>query len=477
MRKLFAGRILRRRREELGLTQTVVAKRLAISPSYLNQIESNQRPLTASILVEITRVLRLQVADLYDDGPERLAANLREMLSDPLFEGASVSGRELKAIAASSPQLVRSVLDLHASYRRMEERYRGLDDALQEGAGLIEASKRPFAFDEVRDFFHFIGNYVDVLDRGAEALAERLWSENAVSYDNLVAYAAQELRTRVVAAAPTTAASPLSRYDLEIATLFLDADQEASTRKFLLGCHIAIRTQGARIDELASGAKLKSAASADIAKLALANYFASALVMPYGRFSEAARAMRHDVERLSRLFGVSVEQVCHRLSTLQRPGREGVPFYFLRVDRAGNITKRHSATRFQFARYGGACPLWNIHEAFERPNHFLVQVAEMPDGVRYLSVARSIAKKGGSFGAPQRNYAIGFGCEIDHAPDLVYSDAIDLKTPSAVAKIGVSCRVCERQDCPQRAVPPLDVAIVVDPNERGMVPYRIGTGA
>ncbi|ACK52670.1 transcriptional regulator, XRE family [Methylocella silvestris BL2] len=476
MKKLFAGQILRRRREELSLPQALVARRLGISPSYLNQIESDQRPLTAAILVEVTRVLKLQVADLYDDGPERLAANLREMLSDPLFEHASVSGRELKAISAAAPHLVRAMLDLHSSYRRMEERYRGLDDALRQGEGPIEAQRRPFAFDEVRDFFHFMGNYCDALDRSAEALAERLWGENAVSYQSLADYSARELGARVIVSTPKTAGGPISRYDPAIGALFLDGDQEPATQKFLLACHIAARTQHEKIDELAGAARFKSPASAEIAKLALANYFASALVMPYARFSGEARAARHDVERLSRQFGVSIEQVCHRFSTLQRPGREGAPFYFLRVDRAGNITKRHSATRFQFARYGGACPLWNIHEAFERPNHFLVQVAEMPDGVRYLSVARSIAKKGGSFGSPQRNYAIGFGCEIDHAQDLVYSDAIDLRSSATVAKIGVACRVCERQDCLQRAVPPLDAAIEVDANERGMVPYRLRSG-
>ncbi|WP_395664342.1 short-chain fatty acyl-CoA regulator family protein [Methylocella sp.] len=476
MKKLFAGQILRRRREELGLPQAQTAKRLGISPSYLNQIESDQRPLTAAILVEVTRVLKLQVADLYDDGPERLAANLREMLSDPLFEASAVGARELKSICAGAPHLVRAMLDLHAAYRRMEERYRGLDDALRFGEGAIDAPRRPFAFDEVRDFFHFTGNYVDALDRRAEELSDRLSDAGATSFESLSDYAARALGLRVVLVAPEKAGGAVSRYAPDLGALFLDADQEPATQKFLLGCHVARRTEGERIDALVEGAHFKSQAAADIARLALANYFASALVMPYGRFAAAARAERHDVERLSRRFGVSLEQVCHRFSTLQRPGREGAPFYFLRVDRAGNITKRHSATRFQFARYGGACPLWNIHEAFERPGQFLTQVAEMPDGVRYLSVARSITKKGGFFGSPRRDYAIGFGCEIDHAADLVYSDAIDFKNPAAVARIGVSCRVCERSDCRQRAMPPLDVAISVDADERGVVPYRILAG-
>ncbi|WP_374310502.1 short-chain fatty acyl-CoA regulator family protein [Methylocella sp.] len=474
MKKLFAGQILRRRREELGATQSHVAKRLGISPSYLNQIESDQRPLTAAILVEVTRVLKLQVADLYDDGPERLAANLREMLSDPLFESAGVAARELKSICAGAPHLVRAVLDLHAAYRRVEERYRGLDDALSQGDGL-EATRKPFAFDEVRDFFHFLGNYVDILDRRAEELAERLSPDDALAFEDLAGYAGEKFGLRVVASPPEALGGAVSRYDPDVDALFIDADQAPATQKFQLGCAIARRCEGERIDALVADARFKSEAAADIARLALANYFASALVMPYGRFADAARAARHDVERLSRRFGVSLEQVCHRFSTLQRPGREGAPFYFLRVDRAGNITKRHSATRFQFARYGGACPLWNIHEAFERPGQFLVQVAEMPDGARYLSIARSISKKGASFGSLRRDYAIGFGCEVDHAHELVYSDAVDLKGSSAV-RIGVSCRVCERRDCAQRAMPPLDLAIVVDENERGVVPYRIDGG-
>ena len=168
---------------------------------------------------------------------------------------------------------------------------------------------------------------------------------------------------------------------------------------------------------------------------------------------------------------MSVEQVCHRLSTLQRPAFEGVPFYFLRIDRAGNITKRHSATRLQFARYGGACPLWNVHEAFERPGRFLVGVAEMPDGVRYLSVAHAITKAGGAFGAPRRHYALGFGCELTHAGALVYADGIDLRSPAEVAPIGTNCRLCERADCHQRAMPPYDGTIGVPSGKRGVLPY------
>ncbi|MEY4698010.1 MAG: hypothetical protein RIT14_2438, partial [Pseudomonadota bacterium] len=177
------------------------------------------------------------------------------------------------------------------------------------------------------------------------------------------------------------------------------------------------------------------------------------------------------LERLADRFGASIEQVAHRLSTLQRPGAKGIPFFFVRVDQAGTITKRHSATRLQFARFGGACPLWNVHRAFEAPGQFLRQLAETPDGVRYLCLARDVSKSGGAFLAPVKRYAIGLGCEVQHAGALVYSDGLDLK--GRFEPIGISCRICERIDCHQRSVPPLERRLHVDPDKRGLLPYEI----
>ncbi|WP_370304080.1 short-chain fatty acyl-CoA regulator family protein, partial [Pseudooceanicola sp.] len=172
-------------------------------------------------------------------------------------------------------------------------------------------------------------------------------------------------------------------------------------------------------------------------------------------------------------FGASIEPAAHRLSTLQRPGAKGIPFFFVRVDQAGTITKRHSATRLQFARFGGACPLWNVHRAFETPGRFLRQLAETPDGVRYISLARDISKSGGSFGAPVRRYAISLGCEVRHADSLVYADGLDLKNDSAYEPIGISCRICERKTCHQRSVPPLERRLTINADERGVLPYEV----
>jgi predicted transcriptional regulator len=205
----------------------------------------------------------------------------------------------------------------------------------------------------------------------------------------------------------------------------------------------------------------------------MANYFAGAVLMPYRRFAEAARETRHDLERLSIQFGASIEQVAHRLSTLQRPGAKGIPFFFVRVDQAGTITKRHSATRLQFARFGGACPLWNVHSAFETPGQFLRQLADTPDGVRYFCLARDVSKSGGAYHTPIRRFAIGLGCEVRHADQIVYADGLNTKLASAYQPIGISCRICERVGCHQRSVPPLEGKLRIDPNHRDALPYEV----
>jgi predicted transcriptional regulator len=246
-----------------------------------------------------------------------------------------------------------------------------------------------------------------------------------------------------------------------------------ATLAFQLAHQIALIAHEGLIEATLDLARFRSAEARAIARIGLANYFAGAAVLPYEAFLAAARALRHDLDALAGRFGASVEQVAHRLSTLQRPGAKGIPFFFARVDQAGTITKRHSATRLQFARFGGACPLWNVHQAFETPGRILRQLAETPDGVRYLCLARDVIKPGGHFRAPSRRYAIALGCEVRYAGQLVYADDLDVTNPAAFEPIGVSCRICERTACHQRSVPPVEKALRVDPNRRDVLPYQI----
>ena len=472
-RKLFAGTAIRALREKRSISQVELARRIHTSPGYLSQIEANQRPLSAALVIELARVLRVDVSEFSDLESDRLVAALKEIVNDDLFKGNEISVRELKDAALNAPHLSHALVTVHSEYRRLEEKYRSLDDALLANEGGDGATGSMTPFEKVRDFFHFIGNYIDPLDRAAEELAKGLPNDIG-RLDRLRKILRDRFKVELLFE------SGLSRGEQFVSglneterKLVLNDELPDSTKIFAIARYIALLGYRDLIQDVIDRAAFRNSDAEAICKATVTNYFAGALTLPYGAFLEAARETRHDVERLAARFGASMEQVCHRLSTLQRPSSEGIPFYFLRVDRAGNITKRHSATRFQFARYGGACPIWNIHEAFEAPDRFLVQVAEMPDGIRYLSLAHAITKGGGKFGAARRRYAIGFGCELSHAREIVYSDAIDVRKPSPLVKIGVSCRLCERPDCPQRAMPPIGRVLSVNPHQWSVVPYTI----
>ena len=470
--KLYVGPKLRLMREQQGLTLDACAARLGLSPSYLSQLETNQRPVTARVLIALSRTFAVDLAEFDADDESRLIADLREASADLALGVPSPTLAELKLTATTTPAVARQFLALHRAYRGLDQRLKALDEALGSG-GPTPRPEATLPYEEVRDFFHYRNNYVDELDQAAEALGVRLGVGSDAPIGSIlerhlhVAHGVTVVRT-----AAAKDADLLRRYDPAAHVLTVDRDQSEPTLAFQFAVQVAELQFSDLFEEVLAVSGLRSREARDVARVGLANYAAGALVMPYARFAGAARELRHDVEQLQRRFHTSFEQVCHRLSTLQRPGAHGVPFYFVRVDQAGNITKRHSATRFQFARFGGACPLWNVHESFGHPGRILVQVAQMPDGVRYLCVGRSIVKRSGSYHRPNRQYAVGLGCEVTHAHELVYADGVPLDGPAV--PIGISCRTCERQDCHQRAFPPLDRKLVVPVNERRLVPFGLG---
>jgi predicted transcriptional regulator/transcriptional regulator with XRE-family HTH domain len=465
--KLFSGLTIRRIRMDARMTQAELASKLDISASYLNQIEQNQRPLSANVLIALSRVFRVDVAAFSDDAQDRLLYDLRDALSDPAFGGVETPAAEVKAVTQNAPSVARALIRLQGAHRATLDRYMSLDQS---------AGEQNLPYDEVRDYFHSIGNYVDELDTMAESVCEALPIAGAEAHERIKARLVQRHGVQVGYDRSLELRKPIRRFDRSAGVVTVDAFADRPTQTFALAHQVALLEAGSVIDRIARGAGFRSPDAMAVARVALANHFAGALVLPYGRFLHAAGALRHDIVALAASFGASLEQVCHRLSTMQRPGMEGVPFYFLRVDRAGNITKRHSATRFQFARYGGACPLWNVHEAFETPDRMLTQVAEMPDGLRYLSLAVAITKRGATAHAPVRRYALGLGCEIAYADRVVFADGIDPKRGANVALIGTSCRLCDRADCAQRAFPPVGSRLSIDPDLRRDVPYEHGAG-
>ena len=460
--KLYAGAKLREIRIQVGLTQKGFAEKLGISLPYLNQMENNNRPVSTGVVLALAQEFGFDVTQLSTGDTERLVSDMREALADPAFTEAPPLA-DIRLAASNAPTLARAFLELHSSYRRVHERLASLDEALGRSDSLSTVSP----WEEVRDFFHYCDNYIDAVDRAAEHFAT-----GAKTPEALEQLAIARLTERGIKCEYADQAA-LRGFDPETKTLTLSSRAPGPTRRFQLFHHLALVTQNKLLDATLDFARFQTDSAREVAKVGLANYFAGAALLPYGAFQQAAIADRHDLERLSDRFGASVEQVAHRLSTLQRPGAKGIPFFFVRVDQAGTITKRHSATRLQFARYGGACPLWNVHRAFETPGRFLRQLAETPDGVRYFCLARDVSKSGGSFKSPVQRFAIGLGCEVKHADALVYADDMDTGNSAAFEPIGISCRICERPDCHQRSVPPLERQLAIDPNRRGTLPYKV----
>ncbi|OOY22573.1 Cro/Cl family transcriptional regulator [Thioclava sediminum] len=459
--KLYAGVKLRETRTRLGLTQKAFAERLGVSLPYLNQMENNHRPVSAQVVLALASEFGLDVTELSAGDAERLVSDMREALADPIFSDGAPPLADLRLAASNAPALARSFLELHRAYRQTHERLASLDEALgREGAQTVVSP-----WEEVRDFFHYCDNYIDAVDRAAERYSCR--DGNRLEP---IPHAIDTLAKRGI----DVQFSDISQLrERDGNRLLINAHAGRPTQAFQLLHQVALLTQNDLLEATLDLARFQSDTARAIAKIGLANYFAGAALLPYRPFLEAAQETRHDLERLCDIFTASTEQVAHRLSTLQRPGAKGIPFFFVRVDQAGTITKRHSATRLQFARFGGACPLWNVHQAFETPTKFLRQLAETPDGVRYLCLARDVSKSGGSFTAPVRRYAICLGCEVSHAKGLVYADDMELGNPKAYQPIGISCRICERKDCHQRSVPPLERRLHVDPDHRGLLPYDI----
>lgn len=465
--RIFAGEHLRMLRQRRNLRQAELARQLGISPSYLSQLEHDDRPLTPRLIEQVASLFPLEWQDFPGEDAEQLSLLLREAADDPIF-AAPLAPETLARLAEQQPAFARRFVDLYAALRRANQRLEMIDEALDVDAA--EDARLPW--EEVRDWFHVSNNYVDAIDRAAERLAAMIAGPDAVpSTEALV----RHLHERHAIAVELRPANTLRRLDPDHRVLLIDSGQPGASIRFQIAYHVAATSLGDAITATAASAPLRSEVARELLTIGLANYAAGAVLMPYGHFRRSARTFRHDVDRLALLYQTSFEQTCHRLSTMQREGERGLPIFFCRVDMAGNITKRHSATRFQFARFGGACPLWIVHEAAAIPDRILVQLAETPDGVRYVSIAKGLVKASGRFDRNPRRYAVALGCEVRHAGEFVYADGIDLGSGRGVTPIGVSCRICPRPDCDQRAYPPSHQQIAVDPLRRGLVPYEIAS--
>jgi predicted transcriptional regulator/transcriptional regulator with XRE-family HTH domain len=468
MDKTFAGARLRHLREGRSMSQADAARLLEISPSYLNQIEHNARPLTVPVLLRITEAFGVDTEFFANNDTARLVADVKEALLDEAV-GIEATTSELNELASNLPTVAQALVKLHRSYRNAVETTAAL--VTENGMGLHGSAAAPLPHEEVRDFFYERENYVAELDERAEKMAADIDLRRGGVHRTLQDRLTDHYGVQVTSDGIDEAAGQQHKYEPDARVLRLAPSLRVGQRAFRMASQIALLEHDDLITELADSWAFSGPAARSLARVGLANYFAGALILPYGQFLSTAEKYRYDIERLCDHFGVGFETVCHRLSTLQRPKMRGVPFSFVRVDRAGNMSKRQSAAGFHFSRVGGACPLWNIYEAFTAPGKIITQIATLPDGKSYFWVARTIARNIGGYGSPGKMFSVGLGCELRHARRLVYSTGLDLDDRAAATPIGMGCKVCDRPACPQRAFPTIGKQLTVDENTSTFVPY------
>jgi len=477
-RKLFIGSRVRHLREQAGWTLQQLAQRLDLSLSYLSQIENNQRPVTASVLLKLAATFGTEVTQFSEEQDRRLIAELNCALHDRTLRPQPLPPATLARMVEQAPELVETFLTLYQRHQRLQEAYAEVIDRFYGQQGHFAATAQPphtlppWPHEEVRDHFNRRNNHLDTLDRLGEALAKELALEPGSRAAALRRVLLQRCNLHVEPLPEHADGLWLREFDEIRRILRIRMGLSDAQQAFQLATQYALLVHADAIEAEVQAGGFADEATRALARQGFAHYFAGAVVLPYTAFLHAARNMRYDIERLQQRFQVSFETVCHRLSTLQRPGARGVPFYFVRVDQAGNISKRQSATAFHFARHGGACPLWHIYDAFAQPGRILTQVAEMPDGTRFFGIARTTSRGGGGYRSPRKWFAIGLGCELSRAKDLVYADGLDLNHPRSVVPIGPGCRVCPRIDCVQRAFPPAGKRLLVSPHLESLISYR-----
>jgi hypothetical protein len=460
-RKLYLGGRVRRLRRELGLNQSAMAAEIGVSPSYLNHLERNQRPVTAQVLLRLAEKYDVDLRSFAAEGPDGVGLDqLAEILADPMFTDLGIPRYELLEVADNAPSVADAVARLYAAL--VERRQHPVGGAPDE-TSLVT----PEAW--VRDYIQAQRNYFPYLEEAAETLAAALGDPAAIQ-EPLARRLREGFGVEVRVVAPELLDFASQHYDYHRKRLMLSSLLRPESRIFGAAYQLSMMEFRALLTRMADSAGPPDTPTRRLLMMSLANYAAAAIMMPYDRFLAAAEKHRYDVDRLCADFGASVEQVSHRLTTLGRAGARGIPFFMLRVDAAGNISKRFAGESFPFSRFGGTCPRWNLHAAFQTPGRVTTQFVETPDGQRFFTLSRTVDRAVRLDPRESSQLAIGLGCDVRYAPKIVYADGEDLQKP-LVTPIGPACTICPRVRCPQRAAAPAGRTLALNEMQKTISPY------
>ena len=515
-KNIMLGTRLRRLRNDRGLSQVKLADQLGISASYLNLIEHNRRTLTVPLLLRLSQILEVDPQVFSPQQESLLAGEMTETLQDPMFEDLHLSEVDIGSMVADTPELCQAVLKAYGAYRKSHDDLQMVSERLAQdpvisnagyrlrmlltsilsfseilhdtedlsenerqdfskivmdesenlseavtdmlglitGDGLMDVAGGLSPTEAVTDFIQANNNHFAELEEAATELRREAGLDSPAPYMRLVGYLLEKHGISVETADPDIHETTATVFDEDRRQLVVSRALPQASLNFHLALFAGRLSYGAQFEQLVNVPELPNEAARKRGIAALANYFAGACLMPYDDMLTAAQATRYDIAQLRQHFAASAEQVCHRLTTLRNPNASGIPLHMIRVDVAGNISKRFSASGLRIPKYGSACPRWAVHHAFMTPGQVRTQLDRMPDGTRYFNVARIVSKPVLAYGQPQSHYAVSIGCEVSDARRMVYSDGIDIDNAKTAVPVGVACRLCERLDCAQRAAPP-----------------------
>jgi len=469
------GSRIRKERRSKGLSQSDLSKSLEISPSYLNLLESGRRTITVPLLIKIGNELGLSLKDLTVETNKRMLSDIMDVLSNEMFEDLDITNLETNEFIGSNPNIAKALLTLNDSYKSLREDMQNRLEKMDVDSAIKERKSSRLPVEVVSDFLQENKNYFEAIERKAEELREKIGlrfgpgiGSTEIKFTN---YLRSEYKNEVKIVPPEDYDKSFKRYNKKENVLYLSEMLTYTSRNFHLAYQIAYFDAAKLIKKIIEDNKFYSQEVMPLLTISLMNYFAAALIMPYDDFLDSAKKYKYDVEILMHHYAASFEQITHRLTCMQRPGNEGVPFHFLKTDIAGNVSKRFSLSGIHIPRHGGSCPRWNVYIAFLGLGKIHPQISRMPDGKVYFCIARAFEKGIERHGMPRSFVSIGLGCDMQYAKELTYSEGMDLQNKKLETPIGVSCRICPRVDCQQRAFPPIDKDLKLDISYRGASPY------
>ena len=456
-------------RRQMGLQANKLAEELNISPSYLNLIESGKRKIDGDLLLKVCEKLNIELSHLTSKSDINLENTISEILDDKLFEDLDILGPEVKDLVSTNPKIGKAIVRLGDILKKKDHE---LINKIEKISGkIVDNRKNSFPGEVIADFLQEKKNYFPELEEFANEVFEKIQKNNRTRYVALCEFLKSEYSINVKDVIPEEK-KPFSKiYNKNKRELLLSDYSTLETKKLHAAAQIAQEGASEIIEKYLAEFSFPSEESIKLTKIALLNYTGAAILMPYKLFHSECKKLKYDLELLQNSFATSFEQVAHRVTCLQDPKLPGIPFHFLRVDMAGNISKRFSLSGIEIPRYGGACPRWNVYSAFTRPGVIQSAVSKMSNGEKYICISRTVEKGIGRFGKTKSILSIGLGCEAKYAKDFVYTENINVNDKSSEIPIGVSCRTCDRLDCSQRAFPPLHKKFDIDINERGVSVY------